>query len=95
MKFLLKLRNVHTVHLYLFNNTYNNGMKKVIKKSKNQKLSKKNKKVVMISGGFDPIHIGHVRYMRESKKLGDILVVVINNQQSEYISQSINVCIIA
>lgn len=33
----------------------------------------------MISGGFDPIHIGHIRYMQEAKKLGDKLVVVINN----------------
>lgn len=54
-------------------------MKKVIKKAKSSKVIKKNKKVVMISGGFDPIHIGHVRYMQESKKLGGSLVVVINN----------------
>ena len=40
---------------------------------------KKTKKVVMVSGGFDPIHIGHVRYMQEAKKLGDKLVVVVNN----------------
>src|ERR1035437_2806057 len=37
------------------------------------------KKIVMVSGGFDPIHIGHVRYLQEAKKLGDELVVVINN----------------
>jgi len=44
------------------------------------KLRKKSdKKVVMISGGFDPIHIGHVRYIQEAKKLGDYLVVVLNN----------------
>ena len=45
------------------------------------KTSKKNKKekIVMVSGGFDPIHIGHIRYIQESKKLGDKLVVVINN----------------
>jgi D-beta-D-heptose 7-phosphate kinase/D-beta-D-heptose 1-phosphate adenosyltransferase len=43
------------------------------------KTKKKHKKVVMISGGFDPIHIGHIRYMQEAKKLGDKLVVVINN----------------
>src|SRR3989338_311546 len=39
----------------------------------------KRKKVVMVSGGFDPVHIGHVRLFREAKKLGDELVVVINN----------------
>jgi len=33
----------------------------------------------MVSGGFDPVHIGHVRLFREAKKLGDKLVVVINN----------------
>jgi len=33
----------------------------------------------MVSGGFDPLHIGHVRYLREAKKLGDKLIVVINN----------------
>ncbi|MCI5051359.1 MAG: adenylyltransferase/cytidyltransferase family protein [Candidatus Pacebacteria bacterium] len=34
---------------------------------------------VAVSGGFDPIHIGHVRYLQEAKKLGDRLVVIINN----------------
>ena len=43
------------------------------------KKTKTKKKVVMISGGFDPIHIGHIRYMQEAKKLGDRLIVVINN----------------
>ncbi|KKR45752.1 MAG: Glycerol-3-phosphate cytidylyltransferase [Parcubacteria group bacterium GW2011_GWC1_40_13] len=35
--------------------------------------------VVAVSGGFDPIHIGHVRMIREAKKLGDKLVVIMNN----------------
>lgn len=41
----------------------------------------KNKKqiVVAVSGGFDPIHIGHVRMFQEAKKLGDKLVVILNN----------------
>lgn len=43
------------------------------------KKTKKQKKVVMVSGGFDPVHIGHVRLFQEAKKLGDELVVVINN----------------
>ena len=42
-------------------------------------LSKKKKKVVMVSGGFDPVHIGHVRMFNEAKKLGDELVVYLNN----------------
>jgi D-beta-D-heptose 7-phosphate kinase/D-beta-D-heptose 1-phosphate adenosyltransferase len=33
----------------------------------------------MVSGGFDPVHIGHVRLFEEAKKLGDELVVIINN----------------
>ncbi len=37
------------------------------------------KKIVMVSGGFDPVHIGHVRMFEEAKKLGDELVVYINN----------------
>lgn len=41
--------------------------------------TKTKKKVVMVSGGFDPIHIGHVRYMQEAKKLGNKLIVVLNN----------------
>jgi len=41
---------------------------------------KQNKKiVVMISVGFDPLHIGHIRYMKEAKMLGDYLVVALNN----------------
>jgi len=43
------------------------------------KSSSKSKKVVMVSGGFDPVHIGHVRMFNEAKKLGDELVVYINN----------------
>ncbi|MFM2330719.1 MAG: hypothetical protein RLZZ26_226 [Candidatus Parcubacteria bacterium] len=35
--------------------------------------------VVAVSGGFDPIHIGHIRMFQEAKKLGDELVVILNN----------------
>ena len=36
-------------------------------------------KIVAISGGFDPIHIGHVRYILEAQGLGDQLAVILNN----------------
>ena len=35
-------------------------------------------KVVMTSGGFDPVHPGHISCIIESKKFGDTLVVVVN-----------------
>lgn len=44
-----------------------------------KKIQKKKPIRVVVSGGFDPIHIGHVRMFNEAKKLGDELVVIINN----------------
>jgi cytidyltransferase-like protein len=40
-----------------------------------------NKKLttVAVSGYFDPIHVGHLEYLQLAKKLGDKLVVIINN----------------
>src|SRR3989344_5313139 len=35
--------------------------------------------IVAVSGGFDPIHSGHVRLFEEARKLGDRLVVILNN----------------
>ncbi len=37
------------------------------------------KKVVAVSGGFDPIHYGHIRLLKAAKKLGDELIVILNN----------------
>lgn len=34
---------------------------------------------VAVSGGFDPIHIGHVEMIEEAKALGDKLIVIVNN----------------
>jgi cytidyltransferase-like protein len=34
---------------------------------------------VAISGAFDPIHVGHIAYIREAAKLGDRLVVILNS----------------
>jgi cytidyltransferase-like protein len=33
-------------------------------------------KVVAVSGGFDPVHIGHVRMIREASKLGKLVVIL-------------------
>lgn len=36
-------------------------------------------KTVLVSGGFDPVHIGHLRMFQEARALGDKLIVVVNN----------------
>ena len=36
-------------------------------------------KIVCVSGYFDPIHIGHIEYFKMSKKIGNKLMVIVNN----------------
>ena len=38
-------------------------------------------RVVIVSGGFDPIHSGHINHFLEAKKLGDILIVGLNSDE--------------
>ena len=37
------------------------------------------KKGVIVSGYFNPLHKGHIEYLKLSKKKGDILIVIVNN----------------
>ena len=37
--------------------------------------------VVAVSGYFDPIHVGHLEYLKLAKQLGDKLVVIVNNDK--------------
>ena len=39
------------------------------------------KKVVLVTGGFDPLHSGHIEYFEAARALGDILVVGINTDE--------------
>ena len=41
----------------------------------------KKEKVVIVSGYFDPIHVGHIEYINLAKQLGDTLVVILNNDK--------------
>ena len=36
-------------------------------------------KIVIVTGGFDPLHSGHIEYFRAAKALGDKLIVGINS----------------
>lgn len=42
----------------------------------------KNQKIVFTNGCFDILHIGHLRYLQEAAKLGDILVIGLNSDDS-------------
>jgi D-beta-D-heptose 7-phosphate kinase/D-beta-D-heptose 1-phosphate adenosyltransferase len=45
-------------------------------------LKAQNKKIVFTNGCFDLLHVGHVRYLQEAKKLGDVLVIGVNSDAS-------------
>ncbi len=47
-----------------------------------ENLKKQNKIIVTTNGVFDILHIGHIRYLKEAKKLGDVLIVAINSDLS-------------
>jgi cytidyltransferase-like protein len=50
----------------------------------------KKQKVVITSGYFNPLHIGHINLMREAKKLGDILIVIVNNDEQVKLKGSVS-----
>ncbi len=43
---------------------------------------KEGKRIVLANGCFDLIHVGHIRYLKEAKEKGDILVVALNSDAS-------------
>jgi D-beta-D-heptose 7-phosphate kinase/D-beta-D-heptose 1-phosphate adenosyltransferase len=45
-------------------------------------LKTRRKKVVFTNGCFDLLHVGHIRYLRKARSLGDILVVGLNTDRS-------------
>ncbi|MFZ6007505.1 MAG: D-glycero-beta-D-manno-heptose 1-phosphate adenylyltransferase [Nitrospirota bacterium] len=51
-------------------------------KTELDRLKADGKKIVFTNGCFDIIHIGHVRYLREAQKLGDVLVIGLNSDSS-------------
>lgn len=47
-----------------------------------EKLKKERKKIVTCNGSFDLLHIGHVKFLQDAKKQGDILIVGLNSDSS-------------
>lgn len=54
-------------------------MKEIIEVKNIKKLIKKisKKKIVLVGGCFDIVHLGHLRFLEEAKKKGDILIVLL------------------
>jgi D-beta-D-heptose 7-phosphate kinase/D-beta-D-heptose 1-phosphate adenosyltransferase len=46
------------------------------------KLKQEHKKIVFTNGCFDILHLGHVKYLEQAKKMGDILVIGVNSDNS-------------
>ena len=47
-----------------------------------EELKKQNKTVVFTNGCFDILHVGHLRYLNEAKRQGDVLIVGVNSDAS-------------
>ncbi len=47
-----------------------------------RRLHGEGKKIVFTNGCFDILHKGHVRYLRQAKRMGDVLIVGLNSDRS-------------
>ena len=45
-------------------------------------------RIVVVSGYFNPLHVGHLDYLESAKKLGDFLIVIVNNDDQVKIKGS-------
>ncbi|MBM4399426.1 MAG: D-glycero-beta-D-manno-heptose 1-phosphate adenylyltransferase [Candidatus Cloacimonetes bacterium] len=55
---------------------------KIISLQNISEISRDRRKLVFTNGCFDIIHAGHVLYMQEARKLGDILIIGLNSDAS-------------
>lgn len=46
------------------------------------RLKRNGKRIVFTNGCFDILHVGHVRYLKEARRFGDILIVGLNSDES-------------
>lgn len=56
--------------------------KKILEISELDFIDRKNKKIVFTNGCFDVLHLGHISSLQSAKKLGDILIVGLNSDNS-------------
>lgn len=51
-------------------------------KSEIDRLRKGGKKISFTNGCFDILHVGHVRYLRDARRTGDVLILALNSDAS-------------
>ena len=66
---------------------FNVGMAKIVKDINKlasivEDLKAKGKIIVFVNGCFDILHVGHIRYLKGAKALGDILIAALNSDVS-------------
>jgi len=47
-----------------------------------KRIKKEGKRIVFTNGCFDLLHLGHIRYLKEARRLGDILIIGLNSDNS-------------
>ena len=47
-----------------------------------KKIKAERRKIVFTNGCFDLLHVGHIRYLSQAKKLGDFLIIGLNSDRS-------------
>ncbi len=61
----------------MFNLIEKENLSELVKKLRNE-----GKTIVTTNGCFDLLHVGHVRYLQKSKSFGDVLIVMLNSDNS-------------
>ena len=84
---LLKVKNLGTYTLSKYDLLcYNKKDNKILTFDNLENVIKiikqQNKKIIFTNGCFDILHYGHLSYLNSAKKLGDILIVGVNNDES-------------
>ena len=74
---------IHEVDEYIMSNSVTSDCK-ILKRDGIEKFRNiyQHKKIVFTNGCFDILHVGHIRYLQEARKLGDMLVVGLNSDTS-------------
>lgn len=58
--------------------------------SREKSMSYLSKKIIITSGYYNPIHIGHINLLRSAKQLGDHLAVIVNNDDQVRLKGSVS-----